>query len=263
MQKTNLSNTNGHPGRRVNFDVEETVDKHTEDMQDVITKVPSWILRWGITVFFGILLMVVAISVFVRYPDTIKGNIKLASSNGGAVPVIVTTAGRITKLLIRQNASVKRGQPLASIETLNSPVINYNLIAPQDGKAGFAGIIEQGAVLLPNRDVFIIHAENEQFFGIMEISAGNINKIKAGQKVLINLRNYPSEEYGQLTGKITYIADEPAKGGLFEVKITLNNTGLKQPIKLKNWMTGDAQIITQDVSIMRRVSMNLFKFSKN
>lgn len=42
---------------------------NTEDIQEIITKVPSWILRWGIMVFFGILLMIATISVFVRYPD--------------------------------------------------------------------------------------------------------------------------------------------------------------------------------------------------
>jgi len=237
----------------------QETERHTEDMQEIITKVPSWILRWGIMVFFGILLMIATISIFVRYPDTVKAPLKLESS-GITIPVTAAAPGSISKLFVKQGAVVKKGQLLA--EVINNQVGMYTLIAPQDGKAGFVAIVQQGAVLRPNQEVFTIHPENEQFFGIMEISANTINKIKTGQQVLISLRNYPADEYGQLKGRISYIADEPIQSGFFTVKVTFNNNGLKQSVKLKSWMMGDAEIITQDVSVLKRLTANLFKFIK-
>ena len=75
---------------------------HTEDMQEIITKVPSWILRWGIMLFFGILLIIVGISVLVRYPDTIKGNMKIAST-GISKQIITNMPGRVAKLMVKKN----------------------------------------------------------------------------------------------------------------------------------------------------------------
>jgi len=243
------------------FTTESEINRHTEDMQEIITKVPSWILRWGITVFFGILLMVVAISIFVRYPDTIKTGLRLVSSEVSA-PVITTEPDRVVKLFVKQGAIVKKGQPLADIQTLSDPVREYSLNAPQDGKVGFAAIVQSGSLLGRNEEVFYIHPQNEYFFGIMEIPSNNINKIKIGQQVLVSLRNYPADEYGRLKGTISYIADEPGKEGFFALKVTLNTSDLKRQVQLKNWMIGDAEIITQDVSILKRISLNLFKFIK-
>jgi len=237
---------------------DSSANRHTEDMQEIITKVPSWILRWGIMVFFGILLMVVVISIFVRYPDTVKGGLKLASSDI-SVPVIAASPGRITKLLIKQGSTVKKGQLLANVETSNIPNEEYPLYAPRDGTVSFVGIVQQGVFLLANQEVFYIHPKNEQFFGIMEVPS-NTNKIKIGQTVLINLRNYPADEYGQLTGTISYMADEPTKNGFFVIKVTLNTSDLKKQIQLKSWMAGDAEIITQDVSIQRRIFKSIFKW---
>ena len=235
----------------------QSTEKHTEDMQEIITKVPSWVLRWGITVFLGILLLVVAISAFVRYPDTIKGDLKFESSSL-SMPVISAGPGKITKLWVKQGSIVKMGQLLATIESAN-PTAKYALIAPREGKLNFVTIVQQDAFLKANQVVFTIHPVNEQFFGLMEIPSRQINEIKIGQQVLINLRNYPAEDYGQLKGNISYIADEPAANGFFTIKVTLTNTNLKQSASLKNWMVGDALIITRDISLQSRILKSVIK----
>jgi len=238
------------------MEIQET-ERHTEDMQEIITKVPSWMLRWGMMLFFGILLMVVAISVFVRYPDTIKSGLKFESS-GITVPIVSAVPGTVTNIWVKQGAIVKKGQALASIE-MSSPNTTYTLAAPQDGKLGFVTIVQRGTSLKANQVVFAIHPVNEQFFGIMEIPPSQVNKIKIGQQVLISLRNYPADEYGQLKGSVTYITDEPTVNGLFIIKVALNSTGSKYPVALKSWMAGDAEIITQNVSLQSRIFKSIFK----
>ncbi|MDB5121968.1 MAG: hypothetical protein JWP94_97 [Mucilaginibacter sp.] len=238
------------------MEIQET-ERHTEDMQEIITKVPSWILRWGIMLFFGILLMVAAISVFVRYPDTIKSSLKFESS-GITMPVVSAVPGIVANLWVKQGAIVKKGQALATIE-MNSPNTKYTLAAPQDGKLGFVAIVQHGAFLKANQIVFAIHPVREQFFGIMEMPSSQINKIKIGQQVLISLRNYPADEYGELKGSVDYIADEPTNNGLFIIKVNLNNAGSKYPVILKSWTMGDAEIITQNVSLQSRIFKSVFK----
>jgi multidrug resistance efflux pump len=224
-------------------------------MQDIITKVPSWILRWGITLFFGILLMAFGISVLVRYPDTIKVALKLESVNN-AKTVLANGQGIIQKVLIKQGETIKTGQPLATVETTAGIA---TLTSPADGKVSFIAIVQPGSSLKAGQEVFAIHPQNEHFFGLMQIPQTSINKIKTGQQVLIKLRNFPVEDYGQLKGRISYIADEPGKEGFFAVKVDLDNAALKKQVALKSWMIGDAEIITENVSLQARVYKSILK----
>lgn len=238
-----------------------SINKHTEDIQEIITKVPIWILRWGITIIFGILLIIVVISSFVRYPDTIKTGLEIRSADVCA-SVSPGVDCKITRLFIKQGALVKRGQPLVELESLNAPDNRHILNAPQTGRANFAGIVQPGIYLKHHQAVFTIRPEKEHFFGIIQVPSFAIQKVKINQKVLISLKNYPANEYGPLTGRVTYIADEPAETSLFLIKVTFDYSALKHSIRLKEWMTGNAEIITQDVSVLKRITSNLFQFPK-
>ncbi|MDB5016223.1 MAG: hypothetical protein JWQ84_1055, partial [Mucilaginibacter sp.] len=90
--------------------------RHTDDMQDIITAVPSWLLRWGITLFFGILVLIIGLSAMIRYPDIIHASLKIDSPNSPK-PVVAKISGKLVKLLVKENAIVKAGQPLAYMES--------------------------------------------------------------------------------------------------------------------------------------------------
>jgi len=254
MKKRNDTELNSHSNGIARFanEGQPSTDIHTEELHEIITKVPSWIIRWGISLFFSVLLMSMAISVFVHYPDAVKRPIKLETFD---LPVVVSAAnaGRITKLIAEQGMRVKQGQTLATVATSNNIGSLYSIVAPQDGELGFVGIVEKGSAIMSNQQVFVIHPAHDRFFGIMEIPADKIGRIKIGQQVLINLPAFPEEEYGKLNGVVSYVADEPGKNGRFSVKITLNNESLKHKLKLRDWVTGDAEIMTDDVSLENRL----------
>jgi hypothetical protein len=235
----------------------EKSERHTEDITEIITKVPAWIVRWGIMLFFGILLTIIAISFFVRYPDLIKTSLKFESVESSK-PVISTVSGIVMNTYAKQGELVKKGQVLATIE-VNGASSFYDLSATQDGKLGFATIVQPGVILNANEIVFVIHPANENFFGVAELSPSQINKVKLGQLVLIKLKNIPEKNDSQIKGNIGYITDEPNQNGLFTIKITLNKMGSKKQLFLKDWMTGDAEIVTEDISLQRRIFNSIFK----
>lgn len=261
MEKVEKSNINISVNGIVVSDVntELNLARHTDDMHEIITKVPSWIVRWGIMLFFGILLIAVAISVLVRYPDTIKTELKIQSVNNSK-SVITREPVTISKLLVTKNELVKKGQPLALINNPNISDKTIALIAPQDGTVAFIAIVQEGYLLNANQEVFRITPKNEQFFGVIQVHQNQISKVNEGQNVLIKLNTYPVEEYGLIKGKISYMADEPTKDGLFAIKVTFDKSiGLKKPVKLKNWMTATAEIITEDVSLQSRIYNSIVK----
>lgn len=142
----------------------------------------------------------------------------------------------------------------------------YVLTASQAGKISYAGIIQKNQVLTAGQEVFYIDPGNEAFFGQMTISQNNMGKVKEGQEVLVKLRSYPFEEYGMIRGRIKYIADVPYKDSIFISKVDFkikNSSDLKKPIHLKQGMVADAEIITQDATILQRITRSFFKIIGN
>lgn len=142
----------------------------------------------------------------------------------------------------------------------------YVLTASQSGKVAFAGIVQENQVLAPNQEVFYVNPGNEQFFGEMTIPQGSMGKVKEGQEVLVKLKSYPFEEYGMVRGRINYIADVPYKDSVFIAKVDLKVSkfsDLKRPIHLKQGMTADAEIITQNATLMQRLSRSIIKVIGN
>lgn len=97
-------------------DVNEPVYRNSEEIQEIITAVPSWILRRGIFLILMVLLSIVLLSAFIRYPDVVKTSLKINSLNSpkGA---IAHQSGKLVKLLVQENQQVTAGQPLAFIES--------------------------------------------------------------------------------------------------------------------------------------------------
>lgn len=88
----------------------------SEEVNEIITAVPSWILRWGITLIFLVLLLVILLSAFIRYPDIVKASLKINSLNAPK-EMITHQQGKLVKILVEDNQTVKNNQPLAFLES--------------------------------------------------------------------------------------------------------------------------------------------------
>ncbi|MGZ3750690.1 MAG: HlyD family secretion protein [Flavisolibacter sp.] len=142
----------------------------------------------------------------------------------------------------------------------------YVLTASQSGKLSYAGMVQENQVLAPNQEVFYINPGNEKFFGEMAIPQDNMGKVKDGQEVLIKLKSYPFEEYGMLVGRIKYIADVPYRDSIFISKVDFKIRSLsdmKRPIHLKQGMMADAEIVTENATILQRIMRNVVKLVNN
>jgi multidrug efflux pump subunit AcrA (membrane-fusion protein) len=104
--------------RRESISISQTEEslQNSEEVNEIITAVPSWILRRGIALIFLILLMVIGLSAFIRYPDIVKTSLKVNSLNSPKA-VIAHQTGKLVKILVRDNELVKDKQALAFIES--------------------------------------------------------------------------------------------------------------------------------------------------
>jgi len=88
---------------------------HSEETEDIITKPPSRIIRWGITMFVVTLMILISLSFLIHYPDLIRTRMVIYAS-GSSKPLRANTGGRLIRLLVSQGQCVIPGQPLAFIE---------------------------------------------------------------------------------------------------------------------------------------------------
>ena len=73
------------------------IELRSEEIQELLTKIPSVIIRWGITVLFFCTLLLLAISVFIKIPEKIHGDFLFDSSKKGEIYIPVTNSGLIKK----------------------------------------------------------------------------------------------------------------------------------------------------------------------
>lgn len=232
------------------------LEKHTEEIQEIITKVPTWIVRYGITLLFIIILAMLSISILVPYPEIVRSPLKLQST-GNTVSVGADTSGRITKVFIGKNMAVKKGQLLIEIRK-DIDQKTYILKAPNEGTVGFSAIVQPGNIAVQNQELLKIHPLNEQFFGVMYIRKNEINKIKVGQDVIIKLTGTTSQVNNSMRGKVDFVADEPIKDHFF-VKVLFDNSDVARSVKMKNWMEFEAQIVIQKSNLFKKIFGNILK----
>ena len=69
-----------------------------------------------------------------------------------------------------------------------------------------------------------------------------------------------------IRGRIKYIAEVPYKDSVFISKVEFkikNSSDLKKPIHLKQGMMADAEIITQDATMLQRLKRSFFKITES
>jgi multidrug efflux pump subunit AcrA (membrane-fusion protein) len=91
------------------------IELRSNDVQEILSRPPKWIVRWGITIILAIVLVVVIGSWFFKYPDIISANIVLTTENPPA-PVVAKISGKIQNLFVSDQQNVEEHQILAVIE---------------------------------------------------------------------------------------------------------------------------------------------------
>ncbi len=91
------------------------IELRSEEVQEILTKVPHWMIRWGNVLFLGLILMLLGISWFVKYPDIITSEALITTQIPPQKEYSKIT-GKLDVLLVEDNQEVKKNEPLAIIE---------------------------------------------------------------------------------------------------------------------------------------------------
>jgi multidrug resistance efflux pump len=93
----------------------EDIELRSEEVQEILTRVPNWMIRWGNTLFIVLLGMLLLLSWFVKYPDIISSEAILTTEIPPQKEYARTT-GKIDTLFVIDTQTVVENQPLSIIE---------------------------------------------------------------------------------------------------------------------------------------------------
>ncbi|WP_435263972.1 HlyD family secretion protein [Tenacibaculum sp. nBUS_03] len=132
----------------------------------------------------------------------------------------------------------------------------YALTSSINGEVSFLTFWSENQTVQTGDLIFTIIPENSNsFIGKIKAPATNSGKIKKGQKVQIQLLNYPSDEFGELNGKVKSISPIPDAKGNYLIDVLLPQdlkTTYDKKIEFRQEMKGTANIITEDLRLIER-----------
>jgi multidrug resistance efflux pump len=96
-------------------DTLKEIELRSEEVQEILSKVPHWMIRWGNVLFLGIILMVLVLTWFVKYPDIISSE-AIITTQIPPQKEFAKVTGSIDTLFVADNEVVLKQQPLAILE---------------------------------------------------------------------------------------------------------------------------------------------------
>ena len=93
----------------------ENIELRSEEVQEILTQIPNWMIRWGNVLLFGLILLLLLLSWIVRYPDFIPAE-ALVTTQSPPQKKYANSSGQLVAILVEDNQTVKKGQVLAVLE---------------------------------------------------------------------------------------------------------------------------------------------------
>lgn len=93
----------------------DNIELRSEEVQEILTKVPHWMIRWGNSLLLVLILMLLLLSWFVKYPDIITSETIVTTKNPPQ-KAFARVTGKIDTIFVKDNQQITENTPIALIE---------------------------------------------------------------------------------------------------------------------------------------------------
>lgn len=134
----------------------------SNEATEMLERKPGWLMRWGLLSILFVFGLLFGVAVFVRYPDTLEGEMTITTD---PLPVVLKpqVSGRIIQLVTADGAQMQPGSIVAEIESNTS---HHSIL-----------LLEQAIDSL-NRSL-----EDNETDGLERFAAGNLQSLGEGQPI--------------------------------------------------------------------------------
>lgn len=94
---------------------EDKIELRSEEVQEILSRPPHWLIRWGISVVCGIILLFFGGSFFFYYPDVIESEVTVTTENPPAW-IIARSTGLLKERYKKDKCAVGKGELIAVLE---------------------------------------------------------------------------------------------------------------------------------------------------
>jgi multidrug resistance efflux pump len=177
---------------------QNNIQIRSEEVQEILSYVPNWMIRYGNTVVFLLLLLLLAISWFVKYPDVITAEVVVttkippekiyAKSTGQLASILVNNNSQITKNtiigVIENSADYKDVLLLKSIlDTISVDKINFTFPIDQLPFLILGDISMDFAAFESNYSEYVLNKKLQPYSS--EFSANNLSLAEIKNRLII------------------------------------------------------------------------------
>jgi multidrug resistance efflux pump len=221
-------NGNGH--NHYPPDTSTLYEVNSEEVQDIMSKMPHWIIRYGTTILFVLVILLFAGAYFIHYPDVVVTNVNITSSNP-PLKVVASTNGRIQRIFIQNNQLVKRDESLCLLE---NPARYTDILL-------LKSILARLDTTLSLREMIRTISFTQQV-QLGELQPGYADLYQAVQQYMFFIeRNFISQKVGQLQSQLEYQSE-------LNKELQSRDTFLKQQLMLeKKKFEADSYLVKEKV----------------
>ena len=105
---------------------EKDFELRSEEVQEILSRVPHWMIRWGSVVILFILLSLFAVAYMIKYPDIVSTQI-IITTHTPPQKVVARVSGKIESIFVHDKMRVQKNTPLAVIENAANYKDVFNL----------------------------------------------------------------------------------------------------------------------------------------
>lgn len=93
----------------------DEIELRSEEVQEILSKIPHWMIRWGSTLFLLLILIVLGLSWLIKYPDVIKSETTLTTQIPPQKEFARITA-KLDSIYVQESQEVEKNKVLAVLE---------------------------------------------------------------------------------------------------------------------------------------------------
>ncbi len=101
--------------KKLNPKYKDNLDLRSEDVQEILTNPPAWIVRWGITLIFVFTCIILVLAFIIKYPDLVTAKV-LVTTQQPIEKVVSRFSGQIDQVFIKNRDTVYADQNMAVIK---------------------------------------------------------------------------------------------------------------------------------------------------
>jgi len=153
-------------------------------------------------------------------------------------------------------------QALMTLRSLADDWIRkYIIRAPVGGKISFIVPLQENQFVSSGKILGFVNPPDTRYYAQLTLPQGNFGKIDTGQRTQLRFDAYPYQEFGSVSGKLTYVSKIPSDSG-FLANISLPDglrTNYSKDIQYRSGLKCQALVITKDARLLDRLYYNFVK----